>query len=206
MNADKTRVAPPGPMLGRGLSERALILLKVVDDHTDRDWSTGEIRLFYVPRTAPHYVNVRGQETAVHVSGAGDVAAFKALVRRGLIERPRTAMRSDYLYAITEDGRRVLEDHREMFPGGYGQTARRHEDPPVTLAATERLPTAEEQHAFERTLYDGPPVRAEVLDNPCQAEGCGYSHTVRITHERHGMTHTVRVCPACGFPFSARGV
>jgi hypothetical protein len=188
------------------LSERALILLKIVDDHTDRDLSTGEIRLFYVPRVSPHHVNLRGQEIQVHVSGAGDARAFRALEHRRLVERPKTSMFGDYLYAITAEGRRVLEEHREMFPDGYGRAVRPPED---------ALPTPKEQEAFQRTMYEGvpprpalqaPPVRAEVLENPCGAEGCGYSHTVRITHERYGMTHTVRVCPACGYPFSAPGV
>lgn len=98
------------------LSERALILLKIVDDKTDRNWVTGELYLFFVPSIGAYYVNLRGKEVRTHVSGAGDARAFKALEARGLIERPKTSMRGDYIYAITEAGRIEIEKHRDMFP------------------------------------------------------------------------------------------
>ncbi len=103
--------------MAKKLSERALILLSIVDDKTDRDWSTGKQNLFFVPTTGTYYPRVRGKDYPTQVSGAGDAAAFKSLERRGLIERPSTRMSGDYIYAITEEGRMVIENNRDFFEG-----------------------------------------------------------------------------------------
>ena len=105
-------------MAPKKLSERALILLAVIDNHTDRDWTTGEIRLFYVPGVSAVYVTVGGEDRRIFVSGSGDARILTMLRDRGLIERPKTSLRSDFVYAITEDGRRTIEDNRAFYAGG----------------------------------------------------------------------------------------
>lgn len=96
------------------LSYRAKVLLWIVDQHTDRDWSTGAVKGFFVPH-ADLYYGVPGLEDGTYITGAGDANAFRGLERQGLIERPRTSLPNKYLYMITEDGRKAIEGFRHEF-------------------------------------------------------------------------------------------
>lgn len=95
------------------LSYRAKLLLLLIDHKCDVDWTTGEIKRFYVPSPNFEYgvpgLPPKQQEEGVWVQGAGDANAFKGLERRGLIRRPKTTLPNKYVYVITEDGRRVVE-------------------------------------------------------------------------------------------------
>lgn len=100
----------------KGLSERALLLLRLVASRTDRDWGTGEVRRFYVPGARTEYVTLPGGKLVdIDVGGSGDAMALKALERRGLIEPRRTAA---YSYALTEEGRLALTRLDEQEEGG----------------------------------------------------------------------------------------
>jgi hypothetical protein len=87
------------------VSERAKILLLIVAQHTDRDWSSGEVKSFFVPNPGGYYVNGKQH----FVSGAGDAKILRTLQLKGLIERPKTSLPNKYIYALTEDGLLVTQ-------------------------------------------------------------------------------------------------
>ncbi len=95
------------------LSHRAKLLLWIVYEHTDKDWSTGELKRFFVPSAYPY--SVPGLDYGTTVSGSGDAAILRSLERTGLIERPRTNLSQKYVYAITEEGLMMVESYREEF-------------------------------------------------------------------------------------------
>jgi hypothetical protein len=90
----------------RQLSERAMILLAMVKEHTEYEskvFGQGELSRFFVP---PHNGNVWVEALQQHewLSGGGDASAFRGLEGRGLIKRPRTALPNKYVYYATEEG------------------------------------------------------------------------------------------------------
>lgn len=88
------------------LSDRALLLLRLVASRTDRDWGTGEVRRYFVPNARTMYLTLPTREVvSVSVGGSGDAAALKSLERRGLIEPKPVAA---YAYALTEEGHLFL--------------------------------------------------------------------------------------------------
>jgi hypothetical protein len=101
--------------------ERALQLLILVDDHTKRA-PDGAIEMFWIPRERPQYINFSKYDASGHlaetelmaidVGGSGDAAILKSLERKGLLQRPKTTLLNRYIYAITEDGRREVENYR----------------------------------------------------------------------------------------------
>lgn len=96
------------------LSDRAKVLLWIVNDNTERDWSTGKVSRFFVPQPQiGGAYHVRGETT--DVSGASDAAIFKSLEKKGLIERPKTNLGGKYIYMITEEGLLAIESFRQEF-------------------------------------------------------------------------------------------
>lgn len=104
------------------LSHRAKVLLLLVDDHTEKDWTTGKLTRFFVPSAYAEYPD--WSKDSVWVSGAGDANTFKGLENKGLIKRPRTELPNKYVYEITEEGRIEAEKIRSepqftVPPGGW---------------------------------------------------------------------------------------
>ena len=92
------------------LSERAKILLFIVDKHTRKpSEERGGIGRFFVPSPDPYFIGGLGGDDFTYISGSGDANVLKSLERKGLIERPRTTMAGDYLYQSTESGRLEVE-------------------------------------------------------------------------------------------------
>ena len=91
------------------LSERAKLLLSLVDNACEVDWTTGEVHRFFVPQAREYHLPDGG---FTYISGAGDANALKGLARKGLIERPLTSLTAEYCYVITEAGRMALEHFR----------------------------------------------------------------------------------------------
>lgn len=88
------------------LSERAVLLLRLVADRTDRDWSTGEVKRYFVPQHDAAYLELpSGDVVSVWVHGGSDAAVFRSLERRGFVE-PRPV--APYSYALTEEGHLFL--------------------------------------------------------------------------------------------------
>lgn len=113
--------APPRPtnqedwtmtrQVKKRLSPRAVELLTLIRDHTDKDWTTGTLRSYWLPTT-----NRTGDwsETLgrfLHVSGPGDATCLRALARKGLIRHPPGAP-ADFAYEITEEGLLALAEHQ----------------------------------------------------------------------------------------------
>lgn len=92
------------------LSERAIILLEVVNKATIRNWDTGVLSRYYYPHVGTVYLENPDRHTSV--GGAGDAAALKGLANRGLIEHIRAA--NPYCYAITESGRLALQERGKL--------------------------------------------------------------------------------------------
>jgi hypothetical protein len=105
----------------RRLSPRAELLLWIVGQNTERDWSTGELKRFFVPHASQYFYRPSPDKPLgyTYISGSGDANALKGLARRGLIERPRTSLSGEYIYALTEDGLKYLADSgiEERFGG-----------------------------------------------------------------------------------------
>lgn len=90
------------------LSERAVLLLRLVADRTDRDWSTGEVKRYFVPQHDPSYLQLpSGEVVSVWVHGGSDAAAFRSLESRGLIQ-DKSGPCGRYCYALTEEGHLFL--------------------------------------------------------------------------------------------------
>lgn len=88
------------------LSYRAQCLLLLVASKTEKDWTTGDVKSYYVPSPNPEYC---GLKEPVCVHGGGDARIFKSLVSRGLMERPRGCAGG---FAITEEGHLEAEKLR----------------------------------------------------------------------------------------------
>ncbi len=107
-------------MNGMKLSDRAIVLLKIVDEATDKDWASGKLSRYFVPQPpmfGTYFFTFRGKKFDTMVSGSGDANALKGLERKGLIERPRNCPLGPYCYAITEEGRILMESDevRQLF-------------------------------------------------------------------------------------------
>lgn len=112
------------------LSDRARVLLLAVYEETDRDWTSGELRSYFVPSPRGNWV----ESLRDHIMVQGtDAQILKSLHRKGLTEQT-TRMRENvhaYSYALTEDGLQVVEAIRdELRASGYleKQQARIRED------------------------------------------------------------------------------
>lgn len=86
------------------LSAKARELLTLVGDHTE--WEGDErpgttLRRYFIPTDHGKSEYSTTLQRRVIVSGGGDAASFRALERKGLIRKERTAT---YAYSITEDG------------------------------------------------------------------------------------------------------
>mgnify|MGYP000928070786 CR=1 FL=1 len=91
------------------LSERALLLLRLIDENTEQDWSTGQLHRYWVPSDKAYYVT--WYKGPICVGGGSDAAVLRSLARKGLIERPRgCTIPNPYAYAVTEDGHRVIQE------------------------------------------------------------------------------------------------
>ena len=91
------------------LSYRAQLLLRVVDNCSDVEWSTGEVRRVFTPSEGTFYVTgPKGDDVRVHVSGSVAAAALKALESRGLIASRKLGLPL-HCYVITEAGRAMIE-------------------------------------------------------------------------------------------------
>jgi hypothetical protein len=88
------------------LSERARILLRIVDEASEVDWATGEVRHFFVPSASPYHPD---NCEWTYVAGS-DASVFKSLERKGLIKVPKTTLPNKYVYVITEDGHKVNQE------------------------------------------------------------------------------------------------
>jgi hypothetical protein len=108
-------------MGSKKLSKRAIELLLVVDENTEKDSSTGKLERYFVPRSSMYYLKISadvahrlGIDTSFYIFGASDASSFKGLQRNGYIERPNTGldeefMQKHYYYAVTEKGRLAVE-------------------------------------------------------------------------------------------------
>jgi len=94
------------------LSERAMLLLLLIDQETERDWTNGQFHHYWIPgdRYKPvHIYTLNSRE--ITVGGASDARILKSLESKGLIERPKgTPDGYPYAYGATEDGRLASED------------------------------------------------------------------------------------------------
>lgn len=97
------------------LTDRQLILLKIIDEATDKDWGSGELRSFFLPKASAYYLDFRGKHIDTFISGSGDAAVLKKLERLGLIKRPKTNLPNKYVYEVTEEGHCVIADNWELF-------------------------------------------------------------------------------------------
>ena len=96
------------------LSPRASMLLALIRARTDKDWTTGELRRYWVPSAYPEYID--GQAEPVFVRGAGDMACLKSLEAKYLIRHPRNTPHTVSAYEITEDGLLALERGHDENP------------------------------------------------------------------------------------------
>ena len=101
------------------LSNRAIHLLILIDGHTEKS-DDGAVQLCWIPSSEDQYINPNRYDSAgklpeglvsLWVHGS-DSVILRSLERKGLIERPRTRIRSDYVYVITEDGKCAIESYR----------------------------------------------------------------------------------------------
>lgn len=82
------------------LSDRAAILLCLINDHTTRG-DDGRLISFWIPsadRWGQACPTLGGR---IHVSGSGDAGALRAIERRGFALRQKVG---SFSYAVTEDG------------------------------------------------------------------------------------------------------
>lgn len=100
------------------LNDKQMILLLLVNDHCNGKTFfvpgySGDIR----PVNVGRYVDGRLETVLEDVFIHGAVCSvFKALERKGLIKRPNTTLRQDYIYEITEEGRMHVEKYRRDDP------------------------------------------------------------------------------------------
>lgn len=100
----------------RKLSERALLLLEIIDASTT--WEGDErpgrrLTRYFIPNVAGHWVE--RLKTRVFVSTGGDAAALRGLETKSLIRatKPGEGGSARYYFAITEDGIAALAAARE---------------------------------------------------------------------------------------------
>lgn len=108
------------------LSDRAAILLCLINDHTERG-EDGKLTGFWVPRASRYGQTCPMLGGRIYVSGSGDAGALRALERRGLTRRREV---SAYSYSVTEDG--ILHIERCLRETGrldeLREIVRKHDD------------------------------------------------------------------------------
>jgi len=93
------------------LSDRAYLLLQLVDDHTvwEGDERPGTVlRMYFTPQ--PKDMWSETLHAVVNPWGVGDSAIFKSLERKGLV---RAVILAPYSYVITEEGILALAKRKE---------------------------------------------------------------------------------------------